>query len=589
MRSIRLFSSVLSVFPVTLIGSLPVFAAEYKTTENFSVNSNTFSPFILAQAITPANDGTGTVVTPDGNRFNIEGGTRSGDGENLFHSFEEFGLDESQIANFLSNPEIRNILGRVIGGDASIINGLIEMTGGTSNLFLMNPSGILFGPNAQLNLPGDFTATTANGIQFGEEWFSAEGLNNYEILVGNPTGFAFTMTDPGSVVNLGTLAVERGRNLTLLGGTVINAGQLSAPEGQVLITSVPGENFVRISQPGQLLSLEIQPILSASSQPNGWSVPITTLPDLLTTGNSGYEITATVNPDGSVDLTVSDTTVPVNSGTTIASGEVDVSGETGGTVGVFGEKIGVIDANIDASGSNGGGTVLIGGEYKGQGDVPNALRTFVNQNTTINADGLLAGDGGRVIVWADELTGFYGNINVRGGSEFGDGGFVEVSGKESLIFDGIVDTSAVNGEFGTLLLDPEKIRIVLVAPVPDLDDPIPPPNDDELPRILFEERPGDTLILTKAELESQTGRIRLEAAQDITVDPGVSLEFLEGGAITFTADADRENGGNFSMDSTQSIITPGRNLTINGVEVTVGDIDVGDANITVNAPPDNRV
>jgi hypothetical protein len=86
-----------------------------------------------SQSIVPAPDGTGTVVTPDGNRIDINGGTLSGDGANLFHSFTEFGLTQDQIANFLSNPSIQNILGRVTGGDASIINGLIQVTGGNSN------------------------------------------------------------------------------------------------------------------------------------------------------------------------------------------------------------------------------------------------------------------------------------------------------------------------------------------------------------------------------------------------------------------------------------------------------------------------
>jgi len=183
MTLIRCFYPAFSVLQITVLSSLSALASPSQSTEYFIENPDTFSELypipgseiLLAQAITPANDGTGTVVTPEGNRFNIEGGTRSGDGANLFHSFEKFGLDEGQIANFLSNPEIRNILGRVVGGDASIINGLIEMTGGTSNLFIINPSGILFGPNSQLNLPGDFTATTANGVQFGTEWLNAEG------------------------------------------------------------------------------------------------------------------------------------------------------------------------------------------------------------------------------------------------------------------------------------------------------------------------------------------------------------------------------------------------------------------------------
>jgi filamentous hemagglutinin family protein len=96
-----------------------------------------------------------------GNTINITGGQTSVNGGNLFHSFDEFGVNTGETANFQSSPEINNILGRVVGGNASIINGILQVTGGNSNLFLMNPAGILFGPNASLNVPADFTATTA--------------------------------------------------------------------------------------------------------------------------------------------------------------------------------------------------------------------------------------------------------------------------------------------------------------------------------------------------------------------------------------------------------------------------------------------
>ncbi|MGK7927923.1 MAG: filamentous hemagglutinin N-terminal domain-containing protein, partial [Spirulina sp.] len=88
-------------------------------------------------------NGTETIVHSENGIFTIEGGRLSGDGGNLFHSFERFGLDAGQVANFLSAPSIHNILGRVVGGDASIINGLIQVTGGNSHLFLMNPAGIV--------------------------------------------------------------------------------------------------------------------------------------------------------------------------------------------------------------------------------------------------------------------------------------------------------------------------------------------------------------------------------------------------------------------------------------------------------------
>lgn len=181
---------------------------------------------VIANPITPASDGTGTDVTPNGNRFDIQGGSLSGSDNNLnlFHSFQQFNLDAGQIANFLSNPSIRNILGRVVGGNPSIINGLIQVTGGNSNLFLMNPAGIVFGKDASLNVPASFTATTATGIGFGSNWFHALGDNNYETLIGTPSQFAFDIAQPAKITNEGSLAVPQGQTLSLIGGSVTNTG-----------------------------------------------------------------------------------------------------------------------------------------------------------------------------------------------------------------------------------------------------------------------------------------------------------------------------------------------------------------------------
>uniref|UniRef100_A0ACD5GP35 Filamentous hemagglutinin N-terminal domain-containing protein n=1 Tax=Desertifilum tharense IPPAS B-1220 TaxID=1781255 RepID=A0ACD5GP35_9CYAN len=190
---------------------------------------------VLAQPIVPANDTTGTLVNQNGDRIDISGGKLSGDGRNLFHSFSQFGLDANQTANFLSNPNIHNILGRINGGSPSFINGLLQVLGGQSNLFLLNPYGIVFGSNAQLNIPGSFNASTATGIGFdNNHWFNAFGSNDYHSLIGNPNSFAFSSLQPGAIINLGHLAVNSGQNLTLLGGTVVSNGQISAPKAKLL-------------------------------------------------------------------------------------------------------------------------------------------------------------------------------------------------------------------------------------------------------------------------------------------------------------------------------------------------------------------
>jgi filamentous hemagglutinin family protein len=490
-------------------------------------------PPAQAQPITPAADGTDTKVTPEGNRLDIHGGTLSGDGANLFHSFEQFGLSPEQIANFISDPQIRNILGRVVGGDTSMINGLIQVTGGNSNLFLMNPAGIIFGANAQLNVPAAFTATTATGIGFGaENWFNAFGETNYQNLIGTPTTLAFDWADSAAIINHGNLEVAEGQNLTLAGGSITNTGQLTAAGGQVAIAAVAGENLLRISQPGSPLTLEITPPRSAT----GEQLPINPLDlPVLLTGNSGQvvnegqvsttdtsqggaihvvgsrvdnlgQITADganggniqvqthhlldsgtmsvvgnqgnggniqINSTGTVIQTASATTrangsqqggvieFKGNADTVLTtSGDIEATGDLGGKVHLFAETVQLLAADIDVSGNSGGGEILVGGDFQGQtSNAINAQTTVVNHSSRLNANALTTGNGGRAIVWSDQQTQFSGTIQAQGGAISGNGGFVEVSGKNTLSMTGIVDVGAVNGSAGTLLLDPKNIVI----------------------------------------------------------------------------------------------------------------------------------
>ncbi|MBW4504945.1 MAG: CHAT domain-containing protein [Scytonematopsis contorta HA4267-MV1] len=446
MQQNNLISSTRIIGSILLSLSLPVF-----------LDSSAIQP-AQAQSITPAADGTGTNITQDGNRINIQGGTLSGDRANLFHSFERFGLNPNEVANFLSNPQIKNILGRVTGGEASLINGLIQVTGGNSNLYLMNPAGIIFGANARLDVPAAFTATTANGIGFGDSWFNAIGSNNYSALVGNPNSFAFTMSQPGVVLNAGNLAVGEGQNLTLLGGTVVNTGTIKAPGGDITIVAVPGTKLVRISQQGNVLGITLERPGNTGANPLPFS-PLS-LPQLLTVGkiaDSNTGVTAKVN--GTVQLSASGMAIPNEPGTAIASGNIDVSDKTGGNVNVLGDKVGIVSGNINASGIDGGGNVRIGGDYQGRGNVPSTSRTFVSQDSLINANAIENGNGGRVIVWGNEATAFYGNIFAQGGITSGNGGFAEVSGKNYLDYRGATNLQATNGLQGTLLLDPTDITI----------------------------------------------------------------------------------------------------------------------------------
>ncbi|MGF1492523.1 MAG: filamentous hemagglutinin N-terminal domain-containing protein [Microcoleaceae cyanobacterium] len=276
-----------------------------------------------AQPVVPAQDGTGTVVTPDGNQFDVTGGQLSADNANLFHNFERLGLSEGQVLNFISSPEIVNILGRVTGGEASFIDGLVQITGGNSNLFLINPAGILFGQNASLNIPGSLTLTTATGIGFesdvGIQFLQGD---NWSELVGTPNRFVFDADNPGSIANFGDLSVSPGAEITVLAGSVLNAGKLDAPEGRVTIAALPDAEMIRISQEGNLLNLEVLPAPGIDLQQTGLS-PLS-LPELLT--GAGDIVPATkveVTGTGEITLVGSDATVSEQQGTATMTEDVN--------------------------------------------------------------------------------------------------------------------------------------------------------------------------------------------------------------------------------------------------------------------------
>jgi len=168
--------------------------------------------------------------------------------------------------------------------------------------------------------------------------------------------------------------------------------------------------------------------------------------------------------------------------TTIVQGKVDVTapsagakGAKGGKVQLLGERVGLLDgAKMDASGGAGGGTVLVGGDYLG-GQTPsadlknlakqeaepvkNAKATVMADTAEIKADATVNGDGGKVVLWSDEYTGFYGDLFARGGVLSGNGGFIETSSKNNLQAFGSVSASANAGHGGLWLVDPVDITI----------------------------------------------------------------------------------------------------------------------------------
>jgi filamentous hemagglutinin family protein len=172
-----------------------------------------------------------SVVTPNVNIRGIQGDKIDGGatrGANLFHSFSDFNVGESRGAYFANPAGIENILTRVTGSNASNILGRLGVLGG-ANLFLLNPNGIVFGPNASLDIQGSFLATTAGRIQLGNTgYFSATEPQTSSLLSVSPGALFFNAVanQPSSIINRGNLST--GKDITLSAGNLDLQGQLIA-------------------------------------------------------------------------------------------------------------------------------------------------------------------------------------------------------------------------------------------------------------------------------------------------------------------------------------------------------------------------
>jgi hypothetical protein len=229
--------------------------------------------------------------------------------------------------------------------------------------------------------------------------------------------------------------------------------------------------------------------------------------------------------------------------------------------------VGLFDnALIDVSSFSGGGTVLIGGDFQGKGTVPNTNQTVIGSNVNINADAIANGNGGRVIIWSDTATRFYGNISAKGGANSGNGGFVEVSGKQFLDYNGFTDTRASFGATGTLLLDPTNIEVVAVGGETGNLLDVDAFADPDLGT------PGDTTVNVAA-INLATANVTLQATQNITFSAPVNILTL---GVGLTAQA----GNNITVNS--PITTFGGVIQLTANDATSG-VPSGTGSIFVNA------
>ncbi|NEP83104.1 MAG: filamentous hemagglutinin N-terminal domain-containing protein, partial [Okeania sp. SIO3C4] len=190
----------------------------------------------------------------------IEGGAIRG--SNLFHSFQEFNVGENRSVYFTNPPGIENILTRITGNNASNILGKLGVLG-EANLFLVNPNGILFGPNSSLDIRGSFIATTADEIRLGENGlFSVTNPQNSNLLSVEPSALFFNQISPSAlslnqisvsgtgilpVISESCLCVPSGETLGFIGREIIiDSGKLKTEQGRIEIGSVGNNSLVRL-------------------------------------------------------------------------------------------------------------------------------------------------------------------------------------------------------------------------------------------------------------------------------------------------------------------------------------------------------
>ena len=354
-----------------------------------------------------------SVVLPNGNIITIEGGTEAG--TNLFHSFQEFSIPTGGEAFFNNTLSIDNIITRVTGGNFSNIDGLIRANG-TANLFLINPNGIQFGPNASLDIGGSFLGSTAESLLFEDgSFFSATEPNANPLLSVNvPVGLQWNQATPAATSLQGTtLNVANGETLGLLGGNItLTASTLNAPGGRVELGGLSAPGTVQLNG---LQGLSFPDGVSRSdvSLSGGSVVNVASGGD----GNIGIN-------GGNLTLSASELRGGIAEGLGFADAvagniAIDVTGST-----TLGSRSSIANDVETAAVGNGGGIELTTGSLTLTGGsriqtVTNSTGTsggiVVNANGTIDIsgfteDGLFSGILSRS---ATQVSGTGGNITIN--------------------------------------------------------------------------------------------------------------------------------------------------------------------------------
>jgi filamentous hemagglutinin family protein len=391
--------------------------------------------------------------------------------------WDTFSIGNGELTLFNQPHAGALAINRVVTDAPSFVYGTLKANG---EIILINPAGIVVGPSGQI----DTAAFTASSLDLDLDRFLQTGQRR------------FAGTSEAAIINQGTIRALGG-DVYLLASQVKNTGQISAPDGTVGIAAA-SDVLLREKQNPQG-TIEIKAATGENRGIENQGSIEAAVVELKAAGGNLYALAinneghihargAARTQDGRVLLIADEgninqagliqaqkisgegghVQVQAKQGRVTFEGAAQVSGTRGGSIHLLGEKVSLkTGAALDAQGLDKGGEILIGGDWQGNNpDIQNTKVTEVESGAIIKADAIGAGEGGKVVVWADHATLFQGSISARGGAEGGNGGQVEVSGKNYLDYRGEVDTRAPAGQTGLLLLDPSDI---LISPSLDID------------------------------------------------------------------------------------------------------------------------
>ena len=438
---------------------------------------------------------------------------------NLIINWQGFSIGAAESVQFVQPGVDSTALNRVIGIDPSIILGQLS---GNGQVFITNASGVFFGPGSQVDVHGlvattlgisdqDFLNRTYNFKQ--DPNFSLASIINEGSINASYVGLlAPSVVNRGTIVaNLGSVALASGKAATLdfSGNDLINfliteeaTGTGTDAEGNPLDHNIHNTGLIR-SDGGQVALTAKRAGEIIKSVVNQEGV---------------IEARTVINREGKIILSGGDNGEVVNTGTLDVTGQG--AGEKGGSIQVTGDKVGLFEtAKLDASGDAGGGKILIGGDREGQGDLQKSSATYVGESVSVKADAINEGDGGEIVVYAEDTARIYGDLSARGGSVSGDGGFIETSGKKFFEIAKAPDMGASNGLGGEWLIDPFNIFVVLgaVAQNINVENPFQSTGEDSLLGVNLIRQgllQGDVSITT-AGAGDQQGDINWNAGLDI--------------------------------------------------------------------------